>query len=395
MALALALTALIGLALGAFGGGGSTLAVPVLKYALGLGPKAAIATSLIVVSVTSAVAAVPLARSGLLRVRTGLVFGASGMIGAFAGGAFARFVPGTLLLLVLALSMGITAAVMLRGRPEALEPATATPERRSRSALRIVAHGLGVGAFTGLVGAGGGFLIVPALVVLGGLPMREAVGTSLFVIAMKSFAGFLGYAGHVSIDPVLTAQIAAVAVLGSLLGSVVVKRAPPAALRTAFAWFVLAAAVFVVSRELPDVVRNSNAYRAVLVGRWPFWAGGIGIFAVVLGLLFVENVALGISTGYRELCRLPRRRSLSKSWRPGFLLGVVLGGTLSTVLSGSMPELAMGALDSIAGGSAIRRSLLLLLGGVLIGFGARLAGGCTSGHGIVGTALGARSSLIA
>jgi hypothetical protein len=120
--------------------------------------------------------------------------------------------------------------------------------------LKVVAEGLLVGAVTGLVGAGGGFLVVPALVLLGGLPMNIAVGTSLLVIAMKSFAGFAGFAGHTPVDWSRALAVSAAAVLGSVAGSGVSRRTRPEALQRSFGWFVLAMAFFMLAQELPVLV---------------------------------------------------------------------------------------------------------------------------------------------
>ena len=163
----------MGISLGLLGGGGSILTVPLLAYVAGMDAKQAIATSLLVVRHTSAVGAISHARAGRVQWRTGLVFGAAGMAGAYAGGLLARFIPGTVLLIGFAVIMIATAVAMLRGRKD--DQRRRIP--RSLPAFKIVLEGLAVGLVTGLVGAGGGFLVVPALALLGGLPMPVAVGT--------------------------------------------------------------------------------------------------------------------------------------------------------------------------------------------------------------------------
>lgn len=245
--LTLALAVVVGLALGLLGGGGSILMVPLLTYVAGMEPKEAIAASLFVVGVTSLVSTVAHARAGNVHWRTGLVFGAAGMAGALLGGLVGGHLPGTLLMVAFALMMVATAVTMIRGRRggEGSAAPGALPLRR------IVLDGLVVGAVTGLVGAGGGFLVVPALVLLGGLAMPAAVGTSLLVIAMKSFAGLTGYLTTVSPDWALVAAISAVAVAGSLLGALLTPRVPEAALRRGFGIFVLVMGVFVLTQELP------------------------------------------------------------------------------------------------------------------------------------------------
>jgi uncharacterized membrane protein YfcA len=245
--LAAALSVLIGLSLGLLGGGGSMLTVPILIYVLGVETKSAIATSLLVVAVTSAVGVISHARAGRVQLRTGLLFGAAGMAGAYVGGRVAHFLPARLLLLAFAAMMGVTALAMLRGRRRPVDPV------RPVAALpvpRVLLQGAAVGAVTGLVGAGGGFLVVPALALLGGLPMAIAVGTSLLVIAMQSLAGFVGYLGHVAIDLRLTGLVGGTAIVGILIGGPLAGRVPQQALRKAFGWFVLAMAIFLLGKQL-------------------------------------------------------------------------------------------------------------------------------------------------
>jgi uncharacterized membrane protein YfcA len=243
-ALGLALAVLVGVSLGLLGGGGSILTLPILVYAFGMEERAAIATSLVVVGVTSAVALIPHASRGHVDWRTGALFAAAGSAGAFLGGWLAGFVPGPWLFHGFLLMMVATALAMLRGRKEL----AASPPARS-PLLKVLLEGLGVGLITGLVGAGGGFLVVPALVLLGGLPMQRAVGTSLVVISVKSLFGYLGHATHVSIDPFLAAEVSAAAVVGSVLGGLLAPRVPAAALRKGFGGFVLVMAVFLAVRS--------------------------------------------------------------------------------------------------------------------------------------------------
>lgn len=238
---------LVGVALAVLGGGGSILTVPILVYLAGQDPKQAIAMSLFVVGVTSAVGAVSHARAGRVRWRTGLVFGAAGMAGAYGGGRLAQFVPGTWLLAGFALMMIATAVAMIRGRRDGVQ----AKQHGELPIGRVVAEGVAVGLVTGLVGAGGGFLVVPALALLGGLPMAVAVGTSLVVIAMKSFAGLAGYLATVHIDWTLAALVTAAAVAGSLAGGRLAGRIPETVLRKGFGWFVLVMGGFVLAQQLP------------------------------------------------------------------------------------------------------------------------------------------------
>jgi len=248
--LAIGLAVLVGVSLGLLGGGGSILAVPLLVYLAGLDPKEAIATSLLVVGTTSLVGIVPHARAGRVRWRTGLLFGAAGMAGAYGGGRLGAHVPETVLLVGFAVMMLATAAAMLRGRrDDAARPAPA-----ELPVLHVLAEGVVVGAVTGLVGAGGGFLVVPALALLGGLPMPTAVGTSLVVIAMKSFAGLAGYLSVVEVDWALAVAFTAAAVAGSFAGARLSGLVPQDALRKGFGWFVVAMGVFVLAQQVPATV---------------------------------------------------------------------------------------------------------------------------------------------
>jgi uncharacterized membrane protein YfcA len=253
-ALGLLLSVAIGVSLGFFGGGGSILTVPLLVYVFGLPPKQAIASSLLVVAVASAFAALQHGRAGNLRPRVALVFGAAGMAGAYVGARVAAaLVAGGVLLLLFAALMGLTALAMWRGR--AASPVT--PARVSPG--RLVLQGLVVGSFTGLVGAGGGFLIVPALVLWAGLPMPAAVGTSLLVIVLNCLAGFAGYVAHVPIDPVLVAAVSACAIAGSFAGAKLTRLVHPSSLRRAFAGFVLLMAAWILVREANLVLETGAA----------------------------------------------------------------------------------------------------------------------------------------
>ncbi|MCW4466065.1 sulfite exporter TauE/SafE family protein [Glutamicibacter sp. MNS18] len=236
----------VGLSLGLLGGGGSILMVPLLSYVAGMEAKQAIATSLFVVAVTSLSGLLAHARAGNIRWGIGTVFGVSGMAGAFLGGLLGGRLPGTVLMTAFALMMLATAGAMLRGRRQVKGRVHA-----KRPVGRIVIDGLVVGLVTGLVGAGGGFLVVPALVLLGGLSMPLAVGTSLLVISVKSFAGLAGYLWTTAIDWPLALSVTAAAMVGSLAGARLASRIPEAALRRGFGYFVLVMGVVVLAQELP------------------------------------------------------------------------------------------------------------------------------------------------
>ncbi|MCQ1952031.1 MULTISPECIES: sulfite exporter TauE/SafE family protein [Arthrobacter] len=246
LAATLLLSVLIGLSLGLLGGGGSILTVPILTYVAGMSPREAIASSLFVVGVTSAFSAVRHARRGRVKWRTGLLFGAAGMAGAFGGGLLGGRIPGAVLMVAFALMMIATSVAMIRGR----RGGAVESHSKELPVGKVIVEGLAVGLVTGLVGAGGGFLVVPALALLGGLSMPVAVGTSLVVISLKSFAGLSGYLTTVSLDWALVGSVTAAAIVGSLIGARLVGRIPEAALRRGFGFFVLGMGIFVLAMEL-------------------------------------------------------------------------------------------------------------------------------------------------
>ena len=251
------LSIFVGAAVGLLGGGGSILTTPLLVYVLDFTAKEAITASLFVVGVTALFGLISHARAGRVQWRTGLIFGAAGMTGAFIGGQMGSHLPGAILLGAFSVMMGVTAVAMIRGRKS-----IAGGRHEGLPVIRIIIDGLVVGLVTGLVGAGGGFLVVPALALLGGLPMPIAVATSLLVVAMKSFAGFAGYAlqfgdgSIVSFNPETqinwnaTLIVTAGAIVGALIGSRIVGRIHPDKLRKGFGWFVLVMAAFILTQQI-------------------------------------------------------------------------------------------------------------------------------------------------
>jgi len=265
------LAVLIGIALGLLGGGGSILTVPLLAYVFGLDAKLAIATSLPIVAAASAAACLIHARIGHVQWRTGLAFAGTGMLGAHLGGRVGSLLPGAVLLASFGSLMVATSVAMWRGRSE-VEPLR-------RSMVSLAGIGGVVGFVTGLLGAGGGFAIVPALVLWAGLEMADAVGTSLLVISLNALAGYSGYATHMEIDLALAGGVAACMVGGSFAGALLGQRLPAARLRRGFAAFVLVMGSFVVLRETAVVFDVRSALPATLPQA--FFAGllfGIGAF---------------------------------------------------------------------------------------------------------------------
>ena len=244
-ALGLALAALIGLSLGMLGGGGSTLTVPVFVYVLGFDPKAAIAMSLPVVGATSLVGAASHWRSGQVQVRIAVLFGLVAMAGSFLSARLlAPRVSGALQLAMLAIVMLAAAVSMFRNAGGRKHAEGKAPVPAPLPLLAAVA--LGVGTLTGLVGIGGGFLIVPALVLLARVPMKQAVGTSLLVIAMNTFSGWAGYASHTAVPWGFLTSFTAVAIAGILGGAHLTRFVSQAQLKRAFAVFLLCVGAFIL-----------------------------------------------------------------------------------------------------------------------------------------------------
>lgn len=238
---------MVGLTLGLLGGGGAIVTVPVLVYALGLDPKLAVVMALPIVGGVSAIGVIQHWRQGNVDFRTAGAFGLAAMAGAFGGARLAQFISGTLQLLLLAALMLGSAYSMLRS------PKITAVESDTRNlGPTVLLVGLGVGVLTGLLGIGGGFLLVPALVVLANVPMRQAVGTSLTVIAMNTVAGYLGYLGYrgqVDVPWTLVLQFGAIAAVGIVVGSALVPRIPQAGLKKSFGVLLILLSALIIWQQ--------------------------------------------------------------------------------------------------------------------------------------------------
>lgn len=249
-ALDLALGFGIGLSLGLMGGGGSLLTVPALVYLVGQTPQSAVTTSLAIVGANSLMGASFHRSQGTLNWNVALSFGGAGMLVAYLAAGFSNMVPEAVLLLAFAIVMLFVGGLMLmRARQDVAEMTVPRPFPV------VIVSGAGVGLMTGILGIGGGFLIVPALVMLVGLPMRIAVGTSLIVIAMNSLAGFLGHVGDGSFDITMTAIFTAAGLVGTFAGARLNKRLPTGRLQKGFAWFVIVLAFFLLYDNLLPLIR--------------------------------------------------------------------------------------------------------------------------------------------
>lgn len=235
----------VGLSLGLLGGGGSILTVPILNYVMGMDAQEAIASSLVIVALTSLIALIPHWRAKRVSFRVGLPFGLASMAGAFIGGWTAQFIPDFVLMIIFAIIMISTSLNMIRGKKQQQDETTVVPKLWVSLVI-----GAAVGAVTGLVGAGGGFLIVPALVIFAGLPMHLAIGTSLLTIVLKNLSALGGHIFAVTINWPVTLIFTGIAIIGSLIGARLVAKIRPEALRYGFGWFVLAMGLFVIGAEV-------------------------------------------------------------------------------------------------------------------------------------------------
>ncbi len=262
----------IGMLLGTLGGGGSILTVPVLVYVVGLPAVQATAYSLFVVGLSAAVGAVGYIRAGHVSIRVAAIFAAPSLVAVFLTRRFV--VPAipdpvfslgstavgkdALIMTIFAVTMLLAALSMIRGCLSCrTEPATsddgadARPREHRLSLPAVALEGLVVGTITGLVGAGGGFLIIPALVLIGRLDMKEAVGTSLVIITVKSLIGFLGDVGAAtSIDWAFLLPFTAMTALGIIAGMIATRRVESARLRPVFGWFVLGMGALITIQEV-------------------------------------------------------------------------------------------------------------------------------------------------
>ena len=237
----------IGGSLGLLGGGGSILTVPALVYLVGQTPQVAVMTSLAIVGANSAMGAMFHRAQGTLNWRVALLFGGSGMLVAYpAAGFSSRLSPDFLMVAFAALMLAIGLLLILRRPPAAVE-------LEHLSLWKIVVSGAAVGLLTGILGVGGGFLIVPALVMLVGLPIQQAVGTSLVVIAMNSLAGFMGHLGDGALDVPSLVVFVAAGLAGTFAGARLAHRLPAARLRQAFAGLVIVLALFLLYDNLPKL----------------------------------------------------------------------------------------------------------------------------------------------
>jgi uncharacterized membrane protein YfcA len=250
----------IGLSLGLIGGGGSVLTVPVLVYLFSVEPVMATAYSLFIVGSTSLVGAIPKYKEGLVNMKTAIVFGIPSIASVYLTrriivpaipdnlatiAGFELTKPVLFMLLFAVLMVLASYSMIVSSKKE-----TAEEVKQVFNYPLIMVEGLLVGLLTGIVGAGGGFLIIPALVLLSKLPMKQAVGTSLVIIAAKSLIGFLGDLSHTTVDWSLLSKVTGLAIIGIFAGNYFSKKIDGTVLKKSFGWFVLVLGVYIILKEL-------------------------------------------------------------------------------------------------------------------------------------------------
>jgi uncharacterized membrane protein YfcA len=248
----------IGVSLGLIGGGGSILTLPVLVYFFGISPTLAISYSLFIVGSTSLVGALNNARRGLVNLKTVLLFGSSSVTTVFIARKFViPFLPDVFftigdfkvthalfVMVVFALLMLAASLSMIKGREVSSES-----QKVQRPAIMIL-YGILIGLVTGFLGAGGGFLLIPALVILMGLSMKKAIGTSLLIIALNSLIGFTGDIGRHTIDWKFISLISLIAVTGIFIGGYFNQKVNSEKLKKGFGWFVLVMGIYILAKEI-------------------------------------------------------------------------------------------------------------------------------------------------
>lgn len=238
----------VGLSLGLLGGGGSILTIPIFRYALDFGVKESIAMSLGVVSLVSLAGMLRHWRQGNVNFRALGVFAPAAIVATYGGAKLARYVPEPMQMVGLGMVMGV-AALLMWGGPVRVTPPDGGNAPGPRGLGHIIGAGVALGFLTGVMGVGGGFLIVPALVLLLGLDMKKAVGTSLGAIALNAASGFVGYLGQVTMDWTLMLGFSAIAIVGVFAGAAVVPHLSQQQLRRGFSVFLILIAAYIIYRR--------------------------------------------------------------------------------------------------------------------------------------------------
>lgn len=252
----------IGISLGLIGGGGSILTVPVLVYLFGINPILSTSYSLFVVGSTSLVGAFNNYVKGFVRIKTALLFGLSSITTVFITRKFlipliphhiatigtCSITEGLATMVMFAVLMVIASISMIKNSEQTTQEKQG--ESKKLDLVKLLLYGVAIGIATGLLGAGGGFLLIPTLVLLVKLPMKDAIGTSLFIIALNSLIGFTGDIGHFNMDWLFLFKVTSIAISGTFIGSLIGKKISGEKLKKGFGWFVLVMGIYILTKEI-------------------------------------------------------------------------------------------------------------------------------------------------
>tara|TARA_R110002049_G_scaffold144478_1_gene306729 strand:+ start:675 stop:1565 length:891 start_codon:yes stop_codon:yes gene_type:complete len=285
------LAMIIGVTLGLFGGGGGILTVPLLHYGIAMPVDQAIATSLLIICITSIASTWQHAKQNHVLWREGYLLGFSGIIGAVLGAQLSALFPPQSLLLLLSSIMFASGIAMLCNRNDLK---SCDVNMTKHSPMIIIFIGTIVGVVTGMVGAGGGFLVVPTLVILLNLPIPVAIGTSLFVISLNSASGFIAHYQTTTLDFKIIAIVSFLAVVGALIGGKIALKFSISTLRKSFSFFIILVAILLIAAELPIAIQQDWFQRHSV--SW-----GLLMLAIIISLFYFLT-----------------RSCLSKIWRVPF-----------------------------------------------------------------------------
>lgn len=244
------LATIVGFSLGLLGGGGSILTVPILVYVINLSPKLAIALSLAIVGISGIAGVLGHLKNKNLLFNVAAIFGVFAAIGTVGGTKIAALISGKIQLILFAVTMLVASILMIKGRKEESTEKPFKLELNPKKLILITLQALFVGVLTGIVGVGGGFMIVPALVLLMNVPMKKAVGTSLLIITANSLIGFYSYLQVIEVPWEFLLKFSGFSVIGIFLGTAISSKVPQKNLKKGFGYFLIIMGIFVLIKNI-------------------------------------------------------------------------------------------------------------------------------------------------